>query len=341
MQRKRRWLLAAICAVISVIGAAPEAAVPELSGQSRPAQALLWVGLLLSDGILVPFAAYKSGRWSDPWPKPDEAIEAEVHQLNDIPASWLGGAPLPSMWFLQWTDGRAATLRAREPISYGAHCQSAWGLQTDQSPTAPEESHTMPVGVALSAEKTLEPMKHLAEDSPERERVASALRPVFQELEEEEIGAAVRSGAPVEGGKLKYTGHPIGAAERESIPLDAGDLYRSASIPYGYRLYYVEAAKKYPNPLSVPDGQCWGLSFFQGWLVEDGDGNLSWLKKNLALSDCDGVELSTSIPLGMLTLDGRIYLVVYSHYYESESYSILEFDGGELREVIETHGGGC
>jgi hypothetical protein len=65
------------------------------------------------------------------------------------------------------------------------------------------------------------------------------------------------------------------------------------------------------------------------------------MEKNLDITDCDMKESSRCIPLGVIEIGGKYYLLTENNYYESEAYDIYQLEGRKLRKILEIYGGGC
>lgn len=301
-----------------------------------------WIALVQPDGTLAPIALYDQGQFLNPWPKPGEESERVITRLEDIPPSWTGGNKIPRTWFVRYTDGTSTTLKALKPVAAGSHCQSRWGVETDNAKKPVANHHSVPLGIAVSNPQELDAMVDLTTDPTEKRRATSAMKELFETLEDAEISRRVDAGEAVSSARLQYRGHPLARDRRREAALTVDSVYRSGSLLDGQYFYYIEAYKKYERPSDWPDSDCWGLTLFQGWAwVQSEDSQWSWLETHVALSDCDGMELVKVYPLGSLTMNGQTLVVAYKHYYEAESYSVLEVGKSTVRTLIDTEGGGC
>lgn len=246
----------------------------------------------------------------------------------------------PRVWEAMLVDGTRTRLDIVEPIVASSHCQNRWVLRTDFSPIS-KDSSEVPVGLGLSSKQTVRSMIEVTDDPLEQRIVLAAIDELFASMEDSETKKSASVGQNIWGDRLAYLGHPLSAEERASVQMSVEAIYRSSSLFNGGNLYHVRASKKYTKPTGFPDTQCWALSDFQGWALRNGELKWSWLEKSLVLSDCDGKETTLNFPLGILPLQDSTFVVVYKHYYESESYAILEVGPDSIWTVIDTPGGGC
>ncbi len=78
----------------------------------------------------------------------------------------------------------------------------------------------------------------------------------------------------------------------------------------------------------------------QGWFARSPEG-FSLLQAKATLTDTDAKELRTVIPMVLIAVDGRSFIVVREHGYEDESFAVFEFRGKQLHPLLEVRGGGC
>lgn len=102
-------------AVMAAMGVLSPAGVLAQSGAPDP----LWVGVIRTDGMVIPFARLEGGVWSAAWPEPvyDEAPEAPP-----------GGAP--AAWRVHAAEG-ASEVMVHELVVIDAYCGRNWAQATD------------------------------------------------------------------------------------------------------------------------------------------------------------------------------------------------------------------
>src|ERR1700687_6242029 len=93
---------------------------------SQSAHPPFMVGVLQSDGVLIPVARFKAGEWTAPWAEGDCAAPAS---LPPLPHSWWRGFSDPT-WSASLPGG-SRTLTLLQPTTMAAGCQKVVGLKTD------------------------------------------------------------------------------------------------------------------------------------------------------------------------------------------------------------------
>jgi hypothetical protein len=78
--------------------------------------------------------------------------------------------------------------------------------------------------------------------------------------------------------------------------------------------------------------------FFNGWILTKSD-ELKVIDSQMGWKDCEtGLD---SIPLGLLNLDGEVFIFTVEFDYEGDRYLILKMDESRMQTVLETYGGSC
>src|SRR6185503_15893277 len=116
-------------------------------------------------------------------------------------------------------------------------------------------------------------------------------------------------------------------------------LYGQANVPRS-PLYFV-AEKKYRSAGLVGDAECHPRTVVTGWLVPTETGTYVLRNPGVFLTDCDGKEVLTAVPLSALRVSGRLFWVLVEHGYEDETYRIVEVGQSGISGRIEVNGGGC
>ena len=301
------------------------------------------LALLRSDGILVPIANYVNGNWNNPWVKIEDLEKTRLNQLErleDIPKSWLGAIQsLEHRWYLIDSAGRFGHINLIKPVLFESHCESSWGILTDYPPKKNEYAHTPKVAIALDTKQQVFVAVNKSETKTKNLKFYSLIEHAFQKLEDEEIEKALQD--PFKRGFLLLTGHPTNKEERKTIRVSITAFYQIHLSSRSEKIYYVEASKSYQKPKSDSDYLCEGISFLRSYIVEDAKGLLSIMGNNLDITDCDMKESFRCIPLGVIEIGEKYYLVTENNYYESEDYNIYQIEGRTLRKILEIYGGGC
>lgn len=347
MSQARR-VPARLVVVLAVLGLG-HAALPQVQGHLEPARGVVaeqppagfMLGVLRRDGILVPFAAFDGRRWSKPWPEPVTNPVAPI-TLAGVPRRWTRNADPAGPWMVlplaagsgtpERVERRALDVLA--PVVFEAHCEMNVGLQTthvaaDRVP--PPHVHPYPKdGLAAMGTVRLEPIEIVPRDSPLHEalRASAVLASWFNEEEQRNIDAFRATG---------WT-HPIGQAERASHPLTMEALHRVA-IGEGLVLTYFEATRRYKWPAERDRG-CDLVTLAQGWFVQAPSGPIGH-RVSARAYDCEMRGAEFQLPLGVIRIDQKVFLVVQWSSWNAESYSVIEAQEHGIRTVLTTFGGGC
>lgn len=299
------------------------------------------VAVVKGDSTLLPFAEYGNGGFYNPWPRinkpcPGCTYEIGPHSLGGMPQPWFEqGGKAPHEWYFRLSNGSPAVLKPLKTIEVVNHYEENWVVVTEL-PFEPEEnSHHDNIGIAISTNLKIE---NFVKRKPEGDYFASSLKDGFdflETLEIERIASEYPSGLEL----MFQFGLPNTAAERQKTNKTITKLYRSESVFDGEYLYFFEARKEYET--RRPDGALSDhVSIYTGWaIVEDRPGG-SWgiLTSEIIFTDLDIKGPTLSLPLGILRLNGRVFIFVEEHGWDSESYTIFEFDGG-IHRRLETDGG--
>jgi hypothetical protein len=138
------------------------------------------VGVLQSDGVLIPVARFEAGEWTAPWPEGDGVAPAS---LAAVPDSWWPGFS-GRTWSASLPGGsRALTLL--QPTTIAAGCQKVVGLKTDyvNSPPIGDSRYVHPIAIAAAGDVTLRAVRTLDVNSPKDAEWAAAERQLFNTLE--------------------------------------------------------------------------------------------------------------------------------------------------------------
>ena len=117
------------------------------------------------------------------------------------------------------------------------------------------------------------------------------------------------------------------------------ELYGEAASPDS-AMYFI-AEKKYHTARSPSDPGCLAKTIVAGWLVPTDTGALTLRNPKPFLTDCDGTEVMTLLPLAAFRVSGRVFWVIQELAYEGQSYGIAEIGPSGVRYPITAYGGGC
>ena len=271
------------------------------------------------DGGLVPFAAYDEGRWERAWPEADETAD-----LAEVPSVWRRRAEhVPDVWHV-WpaSGGQLVEARVSGVEVVEAHCSSQIALKTNL--TRNDAEHPRKIGVAADSPSVpvgaIEEVRRTDALWVEIERVVLAS---FSRVEASRASSS-RAQLPRET--------PSPTAQITALYREAG----SSRSP----MYFV-AEKKYRSARSPQDPKCTAVTIVTGWVVPTAAGAYVMRDARVFLTDCDGKEVRTAIPLASLRFPGRVFWILQEHGYEDETYLIAEIRQSDVLYPINVNGGGC
>lgn len=300
----------------------------------------LMIGILRSDGTLVPFAQYSNGSWWNPWPKqpePAESTEVTHHSLAGLSEPWFKHCgKIPTPWFFWSSAGTATILRASKVVQVEAHSGTNWALLTDFPKRSSEDPLHDNIGVAVSVEQKIEPPIEIEPADPQGKDISSFVEQIFNNEETAELDRLRAEKPPVIASLVATS---LSSEERAKVQMSITKLYRVNSAVNGEHVYYFEAEKQYQKPPGSRDQGCYDATLFQGWISTQGKGGLGLMESQLMFTDCDRKGPSSTIPVGIMTLKDETFLFVREHGWEEESYTILKLDKSGLHRVLETVGG--
>ena len=229
-----------------------------------------------------------------------------------------------------WTADRVVALERRPagctPSGRGprvlgeAHCQAAWGLSTRLQPFGHETT-----AIATNGRSDVEPFEY----STLGVATDPSLRAFLEAEAQRGETTAIRPSRDTDA---------VSAHRREG-----GFMYELNCVESGKddrRLCSFEASRQLGSrsPDSEPGSD--DIVVVQGWFAGSPEG-FSLLHAKGILTDIEAKELRTVIPLVLIAVDGRSFVVVREHGYEDESFAVFEFLGRQLHRVLEVRGGGC
>lgn len=336
--------------------------------QAGSLESWFWLGILRNDGVLTPFALYDNGKWSSPWPEDlgdndsgrlvqlerfklppfifskNHRLKPRTAPLSKVPNEWLGAHVIPVKWYLWSETTKPVSFQVTTAVQYESHCVHNWGLQTDYDVPGIElgKENWWPrpkSGIASNALLDITPALKVEPMSIEGRQVVTAVRQIFQSLEDEEIRKIAYQGH-VSGSYLKYTGHPLAVEERNRTDLSIDKIVRMGTRINDRDFYYIEGQRHYPKPAGFEDQGCVAVTSFYGWLTKKGNA-FSMLKAGAFITDCDMKTAGTSSPKFLLSVAGSNYVIAENYGYESEYYTVSRIAPDGVQVVLEKGGGGC
>jgi hypothetical protein len=282
--------------------------------------------LITSDAVLVPFAQYRQGHWENPWPKSSDASEKEPNTLASLPKPWFAEGRVPSpVWYFWSPRGKGHFLNASRIVEVESHCQTVWGIVSDLPKEEAAENRYGIVGVALDTNRKVNPTYEVNKTQDEWSEVYSFVQSEFSKEEKNKATELSRF--------LK----PPPREEQKNKSITLSHLYQMTIEDTGERLYYFESLKEYRKPIPTNAQSCNDL-FFNGWISAK-SGELKLTDSKVGWTDCE--DNLDSIPLGLLVLDGEVFIFVRNFGYEDEEYLIFKLSDSRMQMVLETQGGSC
>jgi hypothetical protein len=284
------------------------------------------------DGVLIPFATYRDGRWRNAWPTPRVNRDAPL-TVADIPADWWGGTPRMTWRLIELGASTQRALRVRGAAPFTAHCQLNIGLETDHTPSAPPPPLTVQPypkdGLAVDGPADVDAIAVIDPASDEGRRAISGVAGVIDDAER----AALRRGEGL--------GIWPRAAEREQAATSIEALYRGPlDGSAGGDVYYFEAVRRYP-PAGGDDRACPVAVWTSGWLAPTAAGPMRPFDVRATMVACDFRAVEALAPLGSVRVAGQSLWAVQLSGWGRERYALLRVTRDRARIEHVAHGGGC
>ncbi len=288
------------------------------------------VGVLRSDGVVVPFAELSGGRWL---PAPIRGHIVEPATLADMEKPWFGGlGPDLATWYAWPSIGQPRTLHATALVPAESHCQRVWGLRTG---SRRGRRNAIPVAVALTQHATASAFEVLAGATSDWQRIERFVTERFDGLESVALHArktALESGEEARG---------VPDTTRVKEPVALRHVFRTRDVVDERVLFYVEGARSYREPADRSSGGCEDVSYFSGWLQTDALGHLEMIDGHVVLTGCDLKDVLVTTPLGVFRWGSDWFIAAQEGSYEGDQYAIYEIRGDDIRVVHGVYAGGC
>lgn len=93
----------------------------------------LALGLVRSDGIMVPFAVFDDGKWVDAWPDPVDGRVLD-RMIEALPSYWRNrGQQIPEVWHAaDHPSHKPVPIRVLTHVIFEEHCETQSGVLTDR-----------------------------------------------------------------------------------------------------------------------------------------------------------------------------------------------------------------
>jgi hypothetical protein len=293
------------------------------------------LGVLRTDGLLMPFAAFDGDAWTTPWPgsMADAAGRELPLNLDAVPRGWWGGE-VPATWKL-WPreGGEALPIKPIAPVMTPMGALRRLALKTDYSvrtPSVPPSEFPFPkAGLVVGGQATVSPIATVSRATADWQKLLGRILPDVDGAEERTI-TALRSN----------TGwmHPVDRRIRVKVPPILETWYTTPLPEQGSFASYIEAVKRYPPG---PDDRGCGLeSVVSGWVHQVAGEPRLQTELKAVVGYCDREHVSYMLPFGYLRLDNRLHWVFQMSGRDHEWYVVTEVAPGRSRVRAEHFAGG-
>jgi hypothetical protein len=231
--------------------------------------------------------------------------------LADVPKRWWGGLTPPTEW-TAWADGaRLDTVRLEKPAMMPVMCVPRIALKSDyKSKQAQPPLLAQPFpkdGLVTTGGPAVQPLRPVDRTSTDWSAAAVSILDAFNKAED----VAARN--------FFDWRHPYAPKARQLMTIELEALYRAPMDEEGWSAYYVEAVRRYPP---APDEEGCGLvTFTSGW-VRIGPKGRALMDLASRITYCDRKGASYMLPLGLMTVDKKIYWVYQKSGYDREWYVV-------------------
>lgn len=294
------------------------------------------LAVVRSDGLIVPIAELRDGRWTNedaqPWGEGGVVVEPP-------PAWFLRHGQPPSVWRQSGISGAPATIRTTRAVVVENHCQKNWALESDVPGTPLRRNeHHRNLGLAVNAGAVVHGFDDASTDSDLVQRALTALTPILDREEDAEI-ARLDARWPA--------GMPAQARRRAQRPV-IESIHRARTTIDGRVVFHVRVVRTI-RYREAPYDRC-SQSILNAWVASSANAlestapaRLEPISTQYILDGCDDdAKMSVRVtPLGVVVLAGRTFVVATEHGYEGEQYAVLEIVARLLRRVMVIDGGGC
>jgi hypothetical protein len=258
----------------------------------------LTVGLLRSDGVVLPFAHWGGLQWAT---LPREELPSPALHID--------------RWYLSTSGGGFRALKAGSIVRFveGDTFYEEWGQLTDFAPRHFEvRSFPRPrIGIVLSRPERVVHLQPVGRGDPAARRVTALVR---AELDRQDSATTKRF----------MSGNTLSAAERVRLPMRIVTLEASAARVRGERIYFYVVERQYPG---CESGALEGLAL-------EIKGTVRLVSPRFQLGDCEGKGRTTLRLDGILVLAGGVFLIGETSEWEGSTRVLLELTASRVREVV-------
>jgi len=291
----------------------------------------LVVGILFTDGSLLPFAAFDGRAWTAWWPKPDNGGNPVAlpspPALDRVPRAWLGAlSRVPRLWYARQASGALRTVRARGLTRIRLMLADGVAISTQadaDNGSVRELFDEDQQGVAISVPRSIGRIRDLSADPEPCRRLLDALTADTRAA----AAAAIRDldGSPTDRALADAVGRA--PSPGASTDLEIGACFAGAARADGSAVHYVAASRRYPiAPASLETGDA--LFEIDGWIdsrarAAEG-GRLLNGRFTATIRSTLTVTAGSIEPLAVLPFGTTEYWIVADHLEDGIEYGLYE-----------------
>lgn len=321
-----KWSVGVLIAVVLFVGTFPER--PGLTAQARAATgASFTLAVLRRDGIVIPFAIYDAGRWTNRWPAPGRREDIPILVAESPRRWWVQGHPIDT-WTAWPMRGEGRVVHVKSPVNLTAECQRHVGLQTDYVSAEPLDSPKIQPypkdGLATSGNVVIQKVDLLDAASPDWTAIAA------------EVAAKVTAAEPalLKEAELRRA---VSDRQRAGTLFSLEVLFRSPGRMAGTSVLYFEGVKRYAPQATLAGG----LMTYAVGFARIGPSGKPRIDVSATLSDRRREGLVYTLVLGSFRVEGRLFWVVQRSGWGYERFDVLELGDDDIRTVFKAEGGSC
>jgi hypothetical protein len=217
------------------------------------------------------------------------------------------------------------------PDYINSDCSENWGLRTDfpKSLNADQFCSVPAIGIALSTEKDLEPMR----PGGQSQLSLAVLEAALSGAEERAIAEFNESVTRARSLGFRISA-PLDGASRAAFPIRVEQMWQG-QLNSGDVVSYFEAIRRYARP-TVSQNDCPTIAAFRGWILRNTAQEDKVINASVTLTDCDFKEADFVTPMGLIEYPNGIFAITQINGWESQSYAILRIEKSGVRTMIES-----
>ena len=281
-----------------------------LQAQNAPDARRSLLGVVRSDGVLVPVASRDRDMWTGV--RTFDATDDGLFRIRDLDVFPRGGWRSTS---LETRETRATVLGRLTTTDAFCNRQEGFVIArqgADASGSPPPDAPPRIVAVSLHGDLTFTFAEDVSRSGDaETRRAAAFVERLAHATEDQRVAA---SAAP-----------PLPTVGRERVAVEITTLVRHR-VPPADDSYYFEAQKRYGRT----------ESYVNGWILSS-PLSLRILRVNAGIDRGGETARRRGRPLGIVRAGPETAWVMHMRAYEGESFDIVDMSG----QVLSVHAGGC